>query len=341
MVRLISPCFISTLGTWNLFGTYGEAASAPGKGLFAPFLDPEEAPTSRLVPMRRTGQTRSLSAAADRFRDLWEARTQAAETPARIVQARAMVLCAFPYTRISERSVTRTARIGPETRISVTFTSVDPAVPLPFGADRALFAWMQTQSLHRGRVDFGALSQYFDAFRLGSSGREYRVARERLRRLESLAMTIRVESPETEEVVRLHPLKRASKPRLVEIPCEERLAGALTLRRGRFGFELDPDFWQHIKSHPVPLPLALMRQFHNRPQAWDFAAFLFYRSFAARSASVVPWDDLVDQLGSRDSFPRRLKASLARVLREIWVVFPGFPPRFLPGFQGLAVEPWR
>ena len=51
--------------------------------------------------------------------------------------------------------------------------------------------------------------------------------------------------------------------------------------------------------------------------------------------------DLVAQLGARDSFPRRLKASLARVLREIWAVFPGFRPRFLPGFQGLAVEPWR
>jgi len=236
--------------------------------------------------------------------------------------------------------VTRTARIGPGTRMSVTFTSVDPAVPLPFGADRALFAWMQTQALHRGSVDFGALNQYFDAFRLGSSGREYRVAHERLRRLESLSMTIRVESPETEEVVHLHPLKRATKPRQ-GVNRERPAAVPLAIRRGRFGFELDPEFWQHLKSHPVPLPLALMRQFHNRPQAWDFAAFLLYRSFAARSPSVVPWDDLVDQLGARDSFPRRLKASLARVLREIWVVFPGFPPRFLPGFRGLAVAPWR
>jgi len=200
---------------------------------------------------------------------------------------------------------------------------------------------MQTQALHRGSVDFGALNQYFDAFRLGSSGREYRVAQERLRRLESLSMTIRVESPDTEEVAHLHPLKRATKPRQVEVTCERRVSASLAVRRGQFGFELDPEFWQHLKSHPVPLPLAVMRQFHNRPQAWDFAAFLFYRCFAARSPSVVPWNDLIDQLGARDSFPRRLKASLARVLREIWVVFPGFPPRFLPGFRGLAVEPWR
>ena len=237
--------------------------------------------------------------------------------------------------------MTRKARIGLDTRMSVTFTSVDPAVPLPFGADRALFAWMQTEALHGGTVDFGALNQYLEAFRLGSSGREYRVAHERLRRLESLSMTIRVESPDTEEVAHLHPLKRAKKSRQVEAACKRRVSASLAVRRGRFGLELDPEFWQHLKSHPVPLPLGLMRQFHNRPQAWDFAAFLFYRSFAARSPSVVPWNDLVAQLGARDSFPRRLKASLARVLREIWVVFPGFPPRFLPGFQGLAVEPWR
>jgi hypothetical protein len=281
------------------------------------------------------------SAAVCRFRELWEARTEAAEKSARIVQARALILCAFPYARVSDRSVTRTARIGPSARMSVTYTSVDPAIPLPFGADRAFFAWMQTQALNRGSIEFGALNEYLEAFRLGSSGREYRVAHERLRRLESLSMTIRVESPDTEEVVHLHPLKRATKPRQVEVICKRRGSIPLAVRRGRFGFELDPDFWQHLRSHPVPLPLALMRQFHNRPQAWDFAAFLFYRSFAARSPSVVPWNDLVDQLGARDSFPRRLKVSLARVLREILVVFPGFPPHFLPGFQGLAVAPWR
>ncbi len=259
----------------------------------------------------------------------------------RLVQARALILCALPYSRTSERSVTRTARIGAGVHLTVTFTSVDPAVPLPFGADRALFAWMQTQAVNQGVVEFGSLPRYFQAFGLGSSGREYRVAQERLRRLESLAMTIRVQSPETEEVVRLHPLKRATKPARFETVAERTASGSLALRRGRFGFQLDPDFWEHLRSHPVPLPLGLMRQFHNRPQAWDFAAFLFYRCFAARAPSVVPWNDLVEQLGARDSFPRRLKASLGRVLREIWVVFPGFPPRFLPGFRGLAVEPWR
>lgn len=237
--------------------------------------------------------------------------------------------------------MTKTAQIGSGVHLSVTFTSVDPAVPLPFGADRGLFAWMQTQAVSHGFVEFQSLPRYFRAFGLGSSGREYRVAKERLRRLESLAITIRVQSPQTEEIVRLHPLKRTAKPALYETEGDRLTSGSLALQRGRFGFQLDPDFWEHLRSHPVPLPLGLMRRFHNRPQAWDFAAFLFYRCFAARVPSVVPWSALVDQLGARDSFPRRLKASLGRVLREIWVVFPGFPPRFLPGFRGLAVEPWR
>jgi len=247
VVHLISPHFTFTLGVWNLFGTYFRARDAPPSSQIvlaeSPFVGLSGRGGLPLSAVDRVGRAmpkKDTSAAARRFLELWEARTEAAETPARIVQARALILCAFPYTRVSERSVTRTARIGPGARMSVTFTSVDPAVSLPFGTDRALFAWMQTQALHHGSVDFGALNRYFDEFRLGSSGREYRVAQERLRRLESLSMTIRVESPETEEVVHLHPLKRATKPSLAEVTCEG-VSLPLAVRRGRLGFQLDPD----------------------------------------------------------------------------------------------------
>ena len=58
-----------------------------------------------------------------------------------------------PAARISQSGSKEYARLA--TRRSV---------PLPFGADRALFAWMQAEALHCGSVDFGAINQYLEAF---------------------------------------------------------------------------------------------------------------------------------------------------------------------------------
>jgi hypothetical protein len=46
-----------------------------------------------------------------------------------------------------------------------------------------------------------------------------------------------------------------------------------------------------------------MRAFKNSPQGWDFASFVLYRSYAARSRSVLPWPALIEQLGCEDARP--------------------------------------
>jgi hypothetical protein len=46
-------------------------------------------------------------------------------------------------------------------------------------------------------------------------------------------------------------------------------------------------------------------------------------------------------MASSDRSHSRLKQRLANVLRQIAVVYPGFPVRFLSAFSGLRIEPWR
>lgn len=244
-------------------------------------------------------------------------------------------MCTLPTQPTPLRSVTRTAWLGRGTRLQVTFTSVDEGVPLAFGADRALLGWLQTRAFADGTVDLDTLTDYFRDFGLGASGREYRQFRLRLRRLESLAITISLVSAEAESRVRLHPLKRSFLPR----PIDGREGAGAFLERKGYGFALDPDFWHHLRANPVPLPLRLMRRFHNRPQAWDFASFALYRTYAAKSPSVVPWADLLAQLGCEDRSPYRLRGSLARVLEEVRAFDPSFPGRLRPGLGGLWVAP--
>jgi hypothetical protein len=279
-----------------------------------------------------------------RFHRLWEVREEVAEPHSRIVQAKALILCSLPYLRTAERSVLRTARISRTTRLSVTFTSIDENVPVAFGADRALLGWIQTRGYDDGFVSFNSLTEFFRAFGLSQSGREYLRFRERLRRLESLSITVRLDTDEEAARVNLQPIKKSFTPRTSR-EARERLAQEtapqLMLVKSRYGFQLDPDFWEYLKANPVPLPLALMRLFHNRPKAWDLTAFVLYRSYAARTPSVVPWQELLNQMGSTDRYPHRLKATFTTVLDEIRVVYPTLGARFLRGFGGLQIEPWR
>jgi hypothetical protein len=273
------------------------------------------------------------------FASLWVARDQLQADPERLVQARALMLCNLPYHRSDLRSVTRVARVGRQATLRVTFTSIDEGVPLAFGADRALLGWIQTRAYRDGFVAFNSLGDFFRDFGLGSSGRDYQRFRDRLRRIESLAITIRLDSPADESRVRLVPLKKARLPK--DTGAEALTGPTPMIRSHRYGFELDPDFWGHLRKNPVPLPLPLMRLFHSRPMAWDLASFVVYRTYVAQSPSVVPWADILAQLGSADSNPRRLRSRLDRIIREICVAFPGFPSRFLPGYGGLRIEPWK
>jgi uncharacterized protein (TIGR02246 family) len=48
----------------------------------------------------------------------------------------------------------------------------------------------------------------------------------------------------------------------------------------------------------VPLPLPIMRLFHNSPKAWDFAQIVLYRTYASSTTCVMTWPELLDQMSS-------------------------------------------
>ena len=263
----------------------------------------------------------------------------------RLVQSKALLLCPLPYSPTTARSVTRTARIGQTARLAVTLTALDDRLPLPFGTDRTLLAWIQTLAFSSGFAAFEAVVEYLNAFGLGSGGRDYRVFRERLARLENLAVRVQLENADEIATLRLHPLKGSFLPRNRRSGTQSLAAAGVApsqlLLRNRYGLALDPDFWVYLRDQRVALPFELLLPFTNRPKAWDFASFVLYRSFAAKQATRILWSELVAQLASVDRSPRRLRATLGLVLEEIRRRRPGFPARLQPGADGLWIEPWR
>ena len=279
----------------------------------------------------------------ERFDALWAVAEASQEPRDLLLQAKALVLCALPYKRVPEARITRKARIGKNTFLSVTFAAVGEDAILPFGADRALFGWIQTRAYREGFIAFETLKEFLTAFGLNDSGANYRIFKERVERLTHFAVSIETSNEDEQALVNITPVRSAYFPKSTTA-AKRRLSaegvGQMLLVPEKYGFRLDPMFWEYLRENPVPLPLSLMRLFHNKPKGWDFAQFVLYRCFAARTQSVVPWSAFSEQLGSRDSNPRRLKATLARFLREMKVVYPSLPAEFLAGYEGLSVAPW-
>jgi hypothetical protein len=258
-----------------------------------------------------------------------------------LLQPKPLILTGLPYRRDdSRREVTRVARTGTASCLRVTYIATDSRHPLPYGTDRSLLAWITTKAFQDRSVRFSAIADYFRAFGLDRGGRSYLLFRERFQRIANLAIRIEQIEDGTRHVRRLFLIPSACEPLELSRGPTERLDRRL-LAYGRYGFHLDREFWSYLKATRVPTPVALLRAFHHSPLRWDFAQLVLYRSFASKSAAVVPWHALVEQLGTEDRDHRRLKWQLEGALATIRLHQPSFPARFLPSLRGLLIEPWR
>lgn len=278
------------------------------------------------------------------LRLLFEAR-EALERPHEVLlAARATVLCGLPFRPVENRSWIKEARLGEGEKLVVTFTAMGNHL-LPYGADRALFAWIQTRAYRGdGVVTLDFLSEYLRTFGLRDTGSGYALLRDRLERLKNVAVQIQHTTSEGVHTLNSSPISMAVTPQDPE-PLrrrfEESSGQQSLLIRKPWGFLLNASFWDYLRANPVPLPLPLMRVFHNQPKAWDLASFATYRCYVASGPSVVPWQGLRQVLGSSDGNDRQLRRTLAQALEQVKTVLPDLPATFLPACQGLAVAPWR
>jgi hypothetical protein len=141
-------------------------------------------------------------------------RVEAPDDPyALLLAAKALVFCGFPLQPTSRTSIAREAQLGAETHLTVFFSTTEPGVPIPFGADRALLAWITTLTYDSGFVTFSNLTDFFDAFQLARSGVQYQRFEQRLRRLLSLSLSVILKTPSGIVRLNMRPLQKAYTPR--------------------------------------------------------------------------------------------------------------------------------
>lgn len=258
-----------------------------------------------------------------------------------LITAQALILCGLPYRQQATRDYVRQVRTA-QGLVRLTITALDRDTPLPFGKDRVTLAWLTTKAIQTGNpvVEWESASEYFDLFQADTGGKSYRAFWESWKRLAKAAFLLEIIRPGHDSGRVAPVLERWDLPTMRDRDNEEN-KGLVLLPGMRYGVELGKTLWQHLKAHPVPLRLSLMREFQDEPKAWDFVAFITWRSYLCQQSNNVAriaWRDLVQQLGSQDKDHKQLRKSLKDILRRLRIVWPEVRAEFL--FRGtLQIQP--
>ena len=254
--------------------------------------------------------------------------------------AQALILCGLPYHPTSLSKITRSARLADGTRLKVTFSSsLDTG--LPYGSDRSLLHFLLDRAVKARSpfVSWKTASQFLEAMGMQQGGKNRRDLRERYLRVRSL--TIGVErSGQSAAASQIMPVIRRS-----------RLPASITPHDGEhgsrkhggenadleFGLEIDSEFFDELVAHPVVVPAEIIRATRGKPQLQDMVLFLYWRCFAARSTSLIPWRELRMQLWQADTNLPRIRARFASAIRALRTLWPEL--RASAESKGLIVGP--
>lgn len=245
--------------------------------------------------------------------------------------AQAMLLCTLPYSATTENHITRTARLGDGSTLTVTFSTGIPDVPLPFGSDRKLLAWVFDRAINSESpmIAWESAWEYQKEMGLKRSGKNNKDLRERFHRISGLNINIERKDasgiagknfsiidtynlPPSISGQKVHPDQRSL--RYSVDPPE--------LSPAPYGISINQTLFSDIRKHHVAVPRALWLQAKGNSQVQDMVLWLYYRCYAAKTESVIPWSALAEQF-PQDKNPRRARQHAREAIAQLRLLWPG------------------
>jgi hypothetical protein len=270
-------------------------------------------------------EVRTLARRADKLAWLREQRDQS--WPAGFaLSARALILAGLPVRPTKNTKVTRQTRLGDGSTMYVTFTAAGRNVPLPYGADTNLLHFLVDRAADREDpsplIEWKSAADYFAFIGVTDAGPNLRDLRDRWRRICGLAIQLAYSAQDLDgqAISNLFVVETAYLPKSINIPLHKRRQRRIPGLA--YGVRLGQHFFKNIACQPVPVPKDLLRAFRSEPLAQRIAVFLGYRSFATRTESVIPWDDLQSIVGSDDKNLRKFRMRVRQSLEAIRVFWP-------------------
>ncbi len=254
--------------------------------------------------------------------------------------AQALILCGLPYRPPTLNKITKSARLADGTRLQVTFSaSLDTG--LPYGSDRSVLHFVLDKAVKARSpfITWKTASQYLEAMGMDQGGKNRRDLRERYLRIRGLTIGVQRSSSGISETQVMPVIKRSRLPTSIS-PCanDDRPGQEASKHPGlNLGLEIDADFFAELVAHPVVVPVELIRATRGKPQLQDMVLFLYWRCFAARSISIIPWRELRMQLWQADTNLPRIRARFGLAIRALQTLWPEM--RASADAKGLVVGP--
>jgi hypothetical protein len=245
--------------------------------------------------------------------------------------AQAMLLCTLPYSATAESHITRTARLGDGSTLTVTFSTGIPDVPLPFGSDRKLLAWVFDRAINSESplIAWDSAWEYQKEMGLKRSGKNNKDLRERFHRISGL--NINIERKDTAgitgknfSIIDTYNLPPSISGRKFN-PDQRSLgyaAETLELPPAPFGISINQTLFHDIRKHHIAVPRSLWLQAKGNSQVHDMMLWLYYRCYAAKTESIIPWSALAEQF-PQDKNPRRARQHAREAIVQLRLLWPG------------------
>lgn len=254
--------------------------------------------------------------------------------------AQALILCGLPYHPTTLSKITRSARLADGTRLKVTFSSsLDTG--LPYGSDRSVLHFLLDRAVKSQSpfVTWKTASQFLEAMGMQQGGKNRRDLRERYLRIRALTIGVERSSGRSSDSQIMPVIRRSHLPSSISPHMNGRdiRQHALEIEDADFGLEIDSDFFEELVAHPVVVPAEIIRATRGKPQLQDMVLFLYWRGFAARSTSLIPWRELRMQLWQADTNLPRIRARFATAIRALQTLWPEL--RASAESKGLIVGP--
>lgn len=228
--------------------------------------------------------------------------------------SKALMFCPLPYRRTEEKQLVKECRV-PGGNIKVILNALSDKIPLPFGNDAYVLDLLSSQARYRKNPEIKT-EHLADLMRMlgheRDSGRDYREFMERIRRIGAFAMRVERRG------------SLAVNARVVDVDGSA-FWGVRDIEREKRGerslipyvIRLSPEYFADLMTSYAALPLEVLAEFNGSPTEYSLVKWLWLRADVSSSATVVPWDELARERGSRDSNVWRFQAQVRTVLAKL------------------------
>jgi len=232
-----------------------------------------------------------------------------------------MIFCGLPVEEPEDGGpVVRKTQLPDRSWVRVTFSRSHEHVPLPSGADRTMVYFLTNKAVLQNSpvLQWDCANEYMHLFGMNpDSGKNYRDVQARFIRVAYMNILVEYLDPEG-KFVDSWKCPLVQKARIAadtdgegNWKATESLAKMLDTDQA---VGLSPEFFKELLAHPVPIPIEIIKAAGKEYRLMDFLIFLYWRTFAARTESLIPWKYIQQQFDNSDSNIRRWRQKFRKAV---------------------------